>query len=86
MTAEGSALLLVDVQQRLVPAIHDGAAVVAATGRLAEAARAGPARPTAPGAAGGRRGAEIVTSEMVLFEWLGDSTHPRFREVHALIR
>ena len=31
-------------------------------------------------------GAEIVTSEMVLFEWLRDSTHPRFREVQKLLR
>ena len=33
-----------------------------------------------------RHGAEIVTTEMVLFEWLRDATHPRFREVQALIR
>lgn len=33
-----------------------------------------------------RHGAEVVTSEMVLFEWLRDSRHPRFREVHALLR
>ncbi len=31
-------------------------------------------------------GAEIVTSEMVLFEWLRDARHPRFREVHKLLR
>jgi len=30
-------------------------------------------------------GAEIVTSEMVLFEWLRDSRHPKFREVQALL-
>ena len=33
-----------------------------------------------------RHGAEIVTSEMVLFEWLRDSAHPRFREVQKLLR
>jgi nicotinamidase-related amidase len=33
-----------------------------------------------------RHGAEIVTSEMVLFEWLRDSRHPKFREVHKLVR
>lgn len=33
-----------------------------------------------------RHGAELVTTEMVLFEWLRDATHPRFREVQALIR
>ena len=32
-----------------------------------------------------RRGAEIVTTEMVLFEWLESAEHPRFREVMALI-
>lgn len=32
-------------------------------------------------------GAEIVTSEMVLFEWLRDSRHPRFRgDVQKLLR
>jgi hypothetical protein len=31
-------------------------------------------------------GAEIVTTEMVLFEWLKSASHPRFREVLALIR
>ena len=33
-----------------------------------------------------RRGAEIVTTEMVLFEWLESAEHPRFREVVALIK
>ena len=33
-----------------------------------------------------RHGAEVVTSEMVLFEWLRDSAHPRFREVQKLLR
>ena len=33
-----------------------------------------------------RHGAEIVTSEMVLFEWLRDARNPRFREVHKLIK
>ena len=31
-------------------------------------------------------GAMIVTHEMVLFEWLHDCRHPRFREVLALIK
>lgn len=31
-------------------------------------------------------GATIVTHEMVLFEWLDDCKHPRFREVLALIK
>jgi len=31
-------------------------------------------------------GADIVTTEMVLFEWLGSSQHPSFRSVSKLIR
>jgi nicotinamidase-related amidase len=31
-------------------------------------------------------GAELVTTEMVLFEWLRTAEHPRFKEVHALIK
>ena len=31
-------------------------------------------------------GADIVTTEMVVFEWLGTAEHPRFREAAALIR
>jgi nicotinamidase-related amidase len=168
-------LLLIDLQQRLMPAIHDGESVVARTVRLAEAARLldvpirateqypaglGPTVPqladypqeiltkttfsaaedpgfpallpagdglvvvagceahvcvlqTVLGLLGsGRRvalaadatgsrdpadravaldrarrhGAEIVTSEMVLFEWLRDSRHPKFRDVQKLLR
>lgn len=30
-------------------------------------------------------GAEVVTTEMVLFEWLANSLHPRFRDVQRLI-
>jgi nicotinamidase-related amidase len=33
-----------------------------------------------------QNGAEIVTSEMVLFEWLCDAQHPKFREVQKLLR
>ena len=33
-----------------------------------------------------RHGAEIVTTEMVVFEWLGSAEHPRFREAVALIK
>jgi nicotinamidase-related amidase len=33
-----------------------------------------------------RHGAEIVTTEMVVFEWLQTAAHPRFRELAALIR
>jgi isochorismate hydrolase len=31
-------------------------------------------------------GAEVVTAEMAVFEWLGTAEHPRFREVLALVR
>ena len=31
-------------------------------------------------------GCELVTTEMVLFEWLRTAEHPDFREVHALIK
>ena len=33
-----------------------------------------------------RHGAEIVTTEMVLFEWLMTCEHPRFRDVVALVK
>ncbi|HZZ60051.1 MAG TPA: isochorismatase family protein [Roseiarcus sp.] len=33
-----------------------------------------------------RHDVEIVTTEMVVFEWLGTAEHPRFREAAALIR
>ncbi|WP_211463349.1 isochorismatase family protein [Collimonas silvisoli] len=31
-------------------------------------------------------GAEIVTSEMLMFEWMRDSDHPKFREILKLIK
>src|SRR5215469_9174814 len=169
MTAEGAVLLLIDLQERLMPAIDDNKTVLARAVRLAEAARLlevpvlatqqypaglGPtvaelagypqavlAKTTfsaagdpgfaallpaganeivvagveahvcvlqtvlgmlgsghrvlvAADATGSRdpadreaalararqAGAQIVTSEMVLFEWLRDARHPRFRE------
>jgi nicotinamidase-related amidase len=33
-----------------------------------------------------RRGVEIVTTEMALFEWLQTAAHPHFREISKLIR
>lgn len=33
-----------------------------------------------------RHGAEVVTTEMVAFEWLATCEHPRFRDVIALIK
>ena len=31
-------------------------------------------------------GAEIVTSEVVIFEWLETCEHPKFREILALVK
>jgi hypothetical protein len=31
-------------------------------------------------------GADVVTTEMVIFEWLGTSQHPKFRRLSGLIR
>src|SRR5690349_19557029 len=149
LSPDGAVLLLIDLQERLMPVIADHEVVVARAVRLAEAAtlldvpvRATEQNPAALGrtvpplsaegeivVAGveahvcvlqtvldlldaGRRvvwaadatgsrdpadrevaidrarrhGAEIVTSEMVLFEWLRDAKHPKFREVHKLVK
>jgi nicotinamidase-related amidase len=175
LNADGAVLLLIDLQQRLMPVIHDSETVITRAVRLAEAARTldvpvrateqypdglGPMVPQLAGypdlvvakrtfsaagapdfaallpagagqvvmagcethvcvlqtvldllaaghhvvlaadATGSRdpadravaidrarqHGAEIVTSEMVLFEWLRDSRHPNFREVQKLLK
>jgi nicotinamidase-related amidase len=58
--------------------------------RVAVAADAAGSRDPADADAGIARarqpGVEIVTSEMVLFEWLRDASHPRFREVQKLLK
>jgi len=33
-----------------------------------------------------KHGADIVTVEMVLFEWVGTSDHPKFRELIKLVK
>ena len=33
-----------------------------------------------------RHGAEIVTTEMAIFEWAGTAEHPRFKEAAALVK
>lgn len=173
LNAKNAVLLVIDLQERLMPAIHDGERVVAHAAHLGEAARLldvpvvvteqnpaklGPTVPALAGAApaiakmsfdacaepavlealGGDRelvicgceahvcvaqtamtlleyrrrvvvvqdavgsrmpnshavaisrlaahGAEIVTTEMVLFEWLRTAAHPQFRAISKLIR
>jgi hypothetical protein len=34
----------------------------------------------------GKNGVEVVTTEMVLFEWLGTAEDPRLREVLGLVK
>jgi nicotinamidase-related amidase len=51
----------------------------ASSSRLSTSAAAGVARLRAAGV-------DIVTTEMVLFEWLETAQHPRFRDVLALIK
>jgi nicotinamidase-related amidase len=175
LTAKGAAVLLIDLQERLVPAIHDGNVMVARSARLAEAAalldvpvlateqypkglghtvpelaaypsatleKTAFSASTAAGfedlipagtreiiiagceahvcvmqtvlgllgsrlrvimaadATGSRHladkelaidrarqhGAEVVSTEMVLFEWLRDASHPAFRSVQKLLK
>ena len=33
-----------------------------------------------------RAGATLATTEMVLFEWVGDARHPRFKDISALVK
>lgn len=168
LAAADSTLLVVDLQERLMPAIADGDAVVDRTGRLVQAATrlgvgvaateqnpaglgptvgaiaallptpataktsfaagidpepgtvvvagceahvcvqqtvlalraAGRAVAVVADAVGSRHeadreralarmrdhGVDVVTTEMVVFEWLGSSDHPAFREVQKLIK
>jgi nicotinamidase-related amidase len=64
----------------LMAAGHGVAVVADATGSRS------PANHAAALARLARHGAEIVTTEMVVFEWLQSASHPRFREVVALIK
>lgn len=64
----------------LLSAGHDVAVTEDAIGSRVEENRAAACRRMAS------HGAELVTTEMVIFEWLGDSTHPAFREVMALVK
>ena len=77
----------VEAHVRVLQTVLD---LLAAGRRVAWAADATGSRDPADRAAAIERarqhGAEIVTSEMVLFEWLRDARHPKFREVHKLLR
>ena len=147
LTTDNAVLLLIDLQQKLVPVIADGDTMVARSVRLAEAAQllgvpvrateqypaglgptvaalaaypqetlakttfsaagdpgfdallpagtrevviagceAHPADAAAGIARARQHGVDIVTSEMVLFEWLRDSRNPTFRDVQKLLR
>lgn len=64
----------------LIAAGRSVAIVADAVGsRTAESKRLGLARAE-------KAGAEIVTTEMVLFEWLGDAGHPQFKTISALVK
>lgn len=71
------------VLQTVLGLIEHGRRVVlvrdAVGSRRAESKEAALARAT-------RHGAEIVTTEMVIFEWLRTCEHPRFREALGLVR
>src|SRR3954454_23001559 len=53
--------------------------------RDAVASRLGESKETAV-ARLAKHGAEIVTAEMVMFEWLGSAEHPHFRDVIKLVK
>lgn len=59
---------------------HDVAVVADAIGSRAEGNR------DAAIARMRHHGVDVVTTEMVVFEWLGSSRHPAFREVQGLIK
>lgn len=137
LQANQATLLIVDMQGRLMPAIHDGQAVLAAAHKLAQAARLldvpvvatehharmlgvtvapldtqiqarfpkmhfsatrepgftawlPPARASRPitmrPCAARGAGAEIVTTEMAIFEWMETCEHPKFRDVLRLVK
>jgi nicotinamidase-related amidase len=98
LDAAESQLVLVDYQIRLLPAIFEGAQVVANAVRLGQLARLmevpvwgteqSPSKRNRDAAfdrlAGA--GAELVTTEMVAFEWLRTAEHPAFKSAQALIK
>ena len=64
----------------LLAAGRDVAVVADATGSRS------PANREAALARMARHGADLVTTEMAIFEWLGRADHPGFREVIGLVR
>jgi len=64
----------------LLAAGRDVAVVADATGSRS------PANREAALARMARHGADLVTTEMAIFEWLGRADHPSFREVIGLVR
>ena len=89
MLAEGHALVVagceahVCVLQTVLGLLEAGRTVYVA--RDALGARQPESKETAL-ARMARHGAEIVTTEMVVFEWLGTARHPRFRDCIALVK
>ena len=69
--------------QTVLALLEDGRRVAVVTDAIGSR---DPANVTAAVDRMARHGAEVVTSEMVLFEWLRDAAHPRFREVQKLLR
>ena len=93
----GGAILLVGIGLLIVAVLLDLTAVLQTVVGLLEAGcrvyvvgdAVGSRRAENREAALGRmaaHGAEIVTTEMVVFEWLDTARHPRFREVVKLIK
>jgi nicotinamidase-related amidase len=89
LPAEASQIILAGCEAH-VCVLQTALGLLASGHRVIVAADAIGSRDPADRAAGIDRarqdGAEIVTSEMVLFEWLRDAQHPKFREVQKLLK
>ena len=89
LLAEGQAAVIAGVEAHVC--VLQTAIGLAAKGRKVFVVRdaAGSRRPESKDAAlrrMERNGVEIVTTEMVVFEWLASAENPRFREAVALIK
>src|SRR5437868_53143 len=101
LDADDCQLLLVDYQARLMPAIHEHGLVLhnaVRLGRLAQlfdvpvwgvtdacGSRAERDRDAAFDRLAGS-GCELVTTEMVAFEWLRSADHPAFHEALRIVK